>query len=74
MARHWMAAMALFGGLAAAPQVMAAELTADYLHGRWSTGSVEDCKNAEHEQTVYREDDPSPPSIQTRRWPSASGR
>ncbi len=29
MARHWMAAMALLGGLTAAPQVMAAELTAD---------------------------------------------
>ena len=56
MARHWMAAMALAGGLTAASQVMAAELTAAYLHGRWSTGSGENCKNAEHEQTVFRED------------------
>lgn len=56
MARHWMAAMALLGGLAAVPQAMAAGLTADYLHGRWTTGSVENCKNAEHEQTVFRND------------------
>jgi hypothetical protein len=51
-----MAAVALLGGLVAGPQAMAAELTADYLHGRWSTGSVDNCKNPEHEQTVFRED------------------
>ena len=34
----------------------AAELSDHYLLGRWTTGSVENCARAEHEQTVFRAD------------------
>jgi hypothetical protein len=41
----------------AAPQLAsAATLSPEYLAGRWTTGPVENCTRAEHEQTVFRSD------------------
>lgn len=34
----------------------AATFSADYLQGRWTTGSADNCTRAEHEQTVFRGD------------------
>ncbi|MFL5338287.1 MAG: hypothetical protein ACJ8H8_35250 [Geminicoccaceae bacterium] len=52
--RHWLAG--LIGMVLAAPAAMAATFAPDYLEGRWTTGSVEGCTRAEHEQTVFRKD------------------
>ena len=38
------------------PAAMAATFSPGYLEGRWTTGSVEACTRAEHEQTVFRKD------------------
>ena len=53
-ARHWLAG--LFGVALAAPAAMAATFSPGYLEGRWTTGSIEACTRAEHEQTVFRKD------------------
>ena len=52
--RHWVAG--LIGMVLAAPAAMAATFSPDYLEGRWTTGTVEACTRAEHEQTVFRND------------------
>jgi hypothetical protein len=56
MVRHWIFAAGLIGAMAPATAVSAATLSPEYLEGRWTTGTVEDCARAEHEQTVFRKD------------------
>ena len=53
-AGYWVAG--LIGMTLAAPAAMAATFAPAYLEGRWTTGAVESCKAAEHEQTVFRKD------------------
>ena len=38
------------------PGRSAATFSDTYLEGRWTTGSVDNCKKTEHEQTVFRKD------------------
>jgi hypothetical protein len=56
MVRQLMFGLGVLGGLAAAQTAAAATLSPEYLAGRWTTGPVENCTRAEHEQTVFRDD------------------
>src|SRR5215204_5849274 len=40
----------------AVPAAGAATLSPEFLAGRWTTGPVQNCTRAEHEQTVFRTD------------------
>jgi hypothetical protein len=46
----------LLGWVATAPAAHAATLSAEYLAGKWTTGSKDTCTAASHEQTVFRPD------------------
>jgi hypothetical protein len=46
----------IIGCTAASPGARAATFSAEYLAGKWTTGSKENCAAAEHEQTVFRGD------------------
>jgi hypothetical protein len=48
--------LAMMAGTAWSAGAMAADLTPAFLDGRWTTGAVENCTRAEHEQTVFRPD------------------
>ena len=69
--RHWVAG--LIGMVLAAPAAMAATFSPDYLEGRWTTGTVEACTRAEHEQTVFRNDGTFATETRARRWRSGFG-
>jgi hypothetical protein len=56
MVRHWIFVAGLIGAMSSVMAVSAATLSPDYLEGRWTTGPVENCTRAEHEQTVFRDD------------------
>lgn len=52
----WIAGAVLLGCATLGTGVHAATLSNAYLEGRWTTGGVENCTKAEHEQTVFRKD------------------
>jgi hypothetical protein len=53
----WLVVGALLVGCAAAgANAQTATLTAEYLAGKWTTGSKENCTAPEHERTVFRND------------------
>jgi hypothetical protein len=54
--RNWVAGGALAVNVAVVGTAGAATLSADYLTGKWTTGSKDACAKVEHEQTVFRED------------------
>jgi hypothetical protein len=54
--RNRVAGVVLAVGMAAGAPAGAATLSADYLAGKWTTGSKEACANVEHERTVFRQD------------------
>ena len=54
--RNWLAMTLIAGGALHGAGTHAAELSNAYMLGRWTTGSVENCTKAEHEQTVFRAD------------------
>jgi hypothetical protein len=54
--RNRAAGAALAIGMAAGAPAGAATLSADYLAGKWTTGSKDACTKLEHEQTVFRKD------------------
>jgi hypothetical protein len=54
--QHWIAGAMLVGWAVLTGGAQAASLSDQYLEGRWTTGSVDNCKKAEHEQTVFRKD------------------
>jgi hypothetical protein len=56
MRRHRILGVAAIAGLGLSTAAAAADLTPTYLDGRWTTGSVENCTRADHEQTVFRAD------------------
>jgi hypothetical protein len=56
MVRQWIFGLGLIGGMVLVAGASAATLSPDYLEGRWTTGTVENCTRPEHEQTVFRED------------------
>jgi hypothetical protein len=56
MARHMVIGLVLLASSAWAMAAIAATLSPEYLTGRWTTGPVENCGRAEHEQTVFRDD------------------
>jgi hypothetical protein len=57
MRRHnWIVVASLLGWVATAPAAHATTLSAEYLAGKWTTGSKDACTAASHEQTVFRPD------------------
>jgi hypothetical protein len=56
MVRNLVAGLGLIVGAGACGSAMAAGLSPEYLEGRWTTGTVENCTRSEHEQTVFRDD------------------
>jgi len=56
MRRHRILGVAAIAGLGLSTAAAAADLTPAYLDGRWTTGAVENCTRADHEQTVFRAD------------------
>ena len=56
MVRNLVAGLGLIVGAGTSGSTMAAALSPEYLQGRWTTGAVENCSRAEHEQTVFRDD------------------
>ena len=54
--RNRVAGVVLAVGMAAGAPAGAATLSADYLAGKWTTGSKEACTKVEHERTVFRQD------------------
>ena len=51
----------------------AATFSDTYLEGRWTTGSVDNCKKTEHEQTVFRKDGTFATEHSGKALPSAFG-
>jgi len=49
-------ALSIVGVLGTAGAAMAVDLTPDYLEGKWTTGSTDNCKAGTHEQTVFHKD------------------
>ena len=56
MVRQLILGLGVLGGLASVDAAEAATLSTAYLTGRWTTGPVENCTRADHEQTVFRDD------------------
>ena len=56
MVRQGIIGLGLVGAMAFTTAASAATLSPDYLVGRWTTGAVENCSRAEHEQTMFRDD------------------
>jgi len=52
----WGLGIVLLGSAACGVGAQAAAFSDSYLEGRWTTGSVDNCTKAEHEQTVFRKD------------------
>lgn len=52
----WIAGIVFLGCATLGAGAQAATFADAYLEGRWTTGSVENCKKAEHEQTIFRKD------------------
>lgn len=52
----WIAGVMCLSGVAWSGGAQAATFTDTYLHGRWTTGSTDNCTKSTHEQTVFRPD------------------
>ena len=52
----WMAGIVFLGCVSLGTGARAATFSDTYLEGRWTTGSADNCKKTEHEQTVFRKD------------------